>query len=451
MKYSDFCKKLYIHSKKLINTQAWFVQAMFVAGGSNHFYTRPDSTNSSEKKLYQGERAITRQIADTFSPVNVPKLSEFFLTNLKKESMPQLFNEFGFPADVEQVFDFFCKALANQFALIIEKTPNDAEDVVLLEYQKMIDDSARAVSISKTLAISNEDFAKIFTSVPHEARLSTVNESRLHLYHLNPINGVFQFDALESFLFDNIVNYVQDRVLIDKSKSVKEIVNLTGRAFGAFRKAEDIDTTWLDNELGNILIYAFLEQVLNAPKIYNKIELFSHGHEQTALSGGGVHLFNAGSIDTPNYQLVFGKSNINNDITAAIDMAISATKAVVGSIKKELFLIENPILFTNFPEITANLLANILVPKKSKDRQAQNAFGIFLGYSLQLSGANNDTFRTALAAKMQEDISSHAEYISHKIASEGLNGYPFYFYFLPFNNADAEKKTIMQNILSGGN
>lgn len=447
MEHSEFFGHLY--SKKDFSSQQRFVGGLFSAGGSAYFSSSPISSNSYEKKIYQG-RPITESIRESFpTPINIDGIIDFFYKNLDPARLPLYLNKFGISAEIEEDFDFFCIAIAKQFALFIESATNDAENIVLKEYQKLIEDPSRAISITKTLTKSI-NFDSIFTAVPHKEKLSTVNESKLNLYHLNPVNGLFQFDALESFLVKNISSYIHDRVTISGYESNEDIATMVAKAIGAFQKAKDIDESWLDNELGNILIYAFLEQVLEAPKIYTKIELLASGHEQTALSGGSVHLLNTGSDSAPAYQLVFGKSNINNDITAAIDMAIDAVKGVVSGINNELRLISNPILSTNFPDSTAKLLANILVPTKSKDKQVPNAFGIFLGYSLNLSGVPNDAFRAAVAAKMQADISCQSKYLADKITAEGLDGYSFYFYFLPFNNAEIEKKTVMKNILQGG-
>jgi hypothetical protein len=427
-------------------SQPRFIRDLFVAGGCAYFKDSSIDTDSYGKKIFQGS-PITESIKESFViPINIEGVSLFFCEHLKSEDY---FDKFGFPKKIERNLSFLCQALARQFAHFIENAPNEADNIVLVEYEKLLDNSARAVSITKTLGKS-KDFNSIFTPVPHGENLSTINESQLHLFHLNPVNGNFQFDALESFLVKNIASYVHNRMAISQYECDDDIATMVAKAFGAFQKAKDIDEAWLDNELGNILIYAFLEEVLEAPKLYNKIELLASGHSQSALSGGGAHLFKAGSDSSPHFQLVFSKSNIHNDITAAIDMAITATKEVIEGMKKELLFIENSILATNFPEHTANLLANILVPKKAKGNQAQNAFGVFLGYSLNLPGVPNDTFRAVLATKMQTDISVHAKYISNKIAAEGLDNCSFYFYFLPFNNAEREKKTVMQNILRGG-
>ena len=48
---------------------------------------------------------------------------------------------------------------------------------------------------------------------------------------------------------------------------------------------------------------------------------------------------------------------------------------------------------------------------------------------------------------MIEDIKTQIEYIKAKINKENLSGHSFYFYVIPFNDADCDKVTIMQNLL----
>jgi hypothetical protein len=51
---------------------------------------------------------------------------------------------------------------------------------------------------------------------------------------------------------------------------------------------------------------------------------------------------------------------------------------------------------------------------------------------------------------MKLDIRSHVSYIADKIKAARMERYSFYFYFLPLNDADREKQSIMQSILRGG-
>ena len=49
---------------------------------------------------------------------------------------------------------------------------------------------------------------------------------------------------------------------------------------------------------------------------------------------------------------------------------------------------------------------------------------------------------------MNIDIKAHAAYIVRKIKEENLSAHSFYFYILPFNDAD-EKLSIMNELLGG--
>ena len=81
-----------------------------------------------------------------------------------------------------------------------------------------------------------------------------------------------------------------------------------------------------------------------------------------------------------------------------------------------------------------------------------NAFGLFLGYSLDLDGTkmSNSEYRTAASQKMATDIQNIASYIEKKIADTGLSGYSFYVYVIPFNNASEERAAIITKLKGGG-
>ena len=75
-----------------------------------------------------------------------------------------------------------------------------------------------------------------------------------------------------------------------------------------------------------------------------------------------------------------------------------------------------------------------------------------MGYSLGLDAKkySNSEFRIELTRKMDSDIKAHVSYIADKIKVANMGTYSFYFYVLPFNDADAEKKSIMAALLEGG-
>ena len=50
---------------------------------------------------------------------------------------------------------------------------------------------------------------------------------------------------------------------------------------------------------------------------------------------------------------------------------------------------------------------------------------------------------------MKDDLSNVQPYIVKKITDEGLSGYNFYFYVIPFNDADSEKTEIIDSMIGG--
>jgi hypothetical protein len=66
------------------------------------------------------------------------------------------------------------------------------------------------------------------------------------------------------------------------------------------------------------MLYVFLDQILDAPKVFSKFKLSSDG--QIVLGSSGVHLLQP-DLAIPSYQIVFGKFRIVKDPRDAIDNA----------------------------------------------------------------------------------------------------------------------------------
>lgn len=79
------------------------------------------------------------------------------------------------------------------------------------------------------------------------------------------------------------------------------------------------------------------------------------------------------------------------------------------------------------------------------------SYGVFLGYTLglQAAGHTDDEYREMIQEKMELDAQQHAAYIAKKIKDNGLENHAFYFYLLPLNDAESEKKSVMEHVLEG--
>lgn len=295
--------------------------------------------------------------------------------------------------------------------------------------------------------VSPKSFDDVFTEVQHNHSLGLLNPNCIRTYHLDVSNSSYIFGMLNDFLNDIIGQYVLTRLEIDGLIDSRKTHTIVDKAKTAFRKS--IDPSKYGDGLSDILLYAFLEKVLGAPKLYNKIE-FIKTQGGAVLGQGGIYLL-PNPNDNKQFQFVVGKSNICGDITMAIDNAFNAI-ASTSSTQNEYDLLDSTILSKSFDQSTVEHLKKIVVPqRREKDIIVNDAYGIFLGYSLGLDpNISNKDFKNKACKKMVTDIQSKLDYIKQKITDANLLNYSFYFYLVPFNNGDTEKQEIMQTLINGG-
>lgn len=97
-------------------------------------------------------------------------------------------------------------------------------------------------------------------------------------------------------------------------------------------------------------------------------------------------------------------------------------------------------------------MVELMTPQRDGNYIPDLAFGAFLGYTIKLEKPETDNtkYRASLKDQLQKDITKAEAYIAQKIRDNGMSGYSFYFYVLPFNDADSEKTTLIQEMLTGG-
>ena len=300
--------------------------------------------------------------------------------------------------------------------------------------------------LQKTL--NEVGFDNVFTEVIHSETLGLINPNDLRLFCLNVSSNMFKFDDLHELLLDNIGRYIFSRAKIDNFYVEKQEQKIALKALEILRKSAKYNSCFLGDELGDILLYIFLEKVLGAPKLCSKLETLAHGNSISIKSG--VHLLPLDE-DLPSYQMVFGASNIVGDVKDAIDNAFSTIKSLKTESPNEGQLVENLIFAQSFDHFTIKKLKENILPDGRPKPPIDRAFGVFLGYKLGLDPTkrSNLDFRNALKAKMELDVKEHIEYIKQKIKDSSLEAHSFYFYILPFNDADLEKDSIMNALLGG--
>ena len=303
--------------------------------------------------------------------------------------------------------------------------------------------------ITKTL--HDRTFNNVFTEVSHPASLQLTNFHALRVFHLNAANCRFTDRDLQKFLTSNIGRYVYSRAEMERFKVNDELETVGINAIRKLKEKESDEDLKTGNTLGNMLLYAFLEKVLNAPKLFSKIEL-NMRCGQYATKSDGIHLL---AIDdgtgTPYHQLVFGASNIITDLQSAVDHALDCVQEISADTSDELKLVESTAFGLSFDDQTQQYLKDLILPRRNSVADMDQAFGIFIGYSIDINtaGMTNLQFRQEVDKKLAADASAIAPYITDAVKRRGMDSYSFYFYLLPFNNAEDDKKQIITDLLAG--
>ena len=291
----------------------------------------------------------------------------------------------------------------------------------------------------------NNWFDSVFKEVAGGQRLNLRNNNCLRLFCLDISNNEFSYAGLHQFLQRNVGRYVFSRATIEQFVADGDADAIGLKAIELLRQANNPNDNGSGGELGEMLLYLFLEQKLNAPKLLSKVELKT-AKNQYVFGSDGIHLL---SLGDKMFQLVLGESKIKGDLENAVDDAFKSIQKVSNDTDNEIRLIERNVLAESFdPEMT-ELIKSIIVPsKRDLSIAVDNAFGVFLGYTLGIDsdGYSNADFRLAVDAQIANDLKNITAYIEKKINELNMSGYSFYFYILPFNNAASDRATIIQKL-----
>lgn len=296
--------------------------------------------------------------------------------------------------------------------------------------------------------IQGNDFGNVFTEVNHNEIIKINNPQQLRLFHLNVKNNKFDYSMLQSFIRKNIGRYVFSRAKRDEFIKSGDIESIGLEAVSIMAKNGFPGDIGTGNALGEVLLYAFLEQILEAPKLMSKVEI------ATSSSGtkcDAIHLLPFTDTAPSYYQLVFGASSVEGDILDAINNAFDSIEQIQNG-NDLMPLLDPSNLDKRFDEETSQQIKNIIIPSKSSPSCYDNAYGIFIGYNLGLNPAayGNIEYRNLLTKKMDFDIKHHANHIYQEIIKRGLSMYSFYFYILPFDNTSLDCKNVMTHVMNGG-
>lgn len=290
-------------------------------------------------------------------------------------------------------------------------------------------------------------FDRIFLKATEMTISGLSNPSTASVFYVDPINCKFRFRDLKDFIINNIGSYVFSRAQIQRiNESTKNSAAVGSQAMLKFIRKYGANA---GNVLGEIMLYIFLEQELDAPKIMSKIELDEY-NRGTVSKSDGVHLLSQFKSGQPFHQLVFGASDIVGDLSTAVDRAFEKIIRIDENNEDELRMVESTTQWTIYDADATQYMFNLMRPQKGGTYKPDMAFGAFLGYTLNLDSQEMDSQKYKIAVKEQliKDIEAVQNHITDIIMRNRLYGYSFYFFVLPFNDALHEKTNLITELLS---
>lgn len=292
-------------------------------------------------------------------------------------------------------------------------------------------------------------FNQIFKKAT-EMRISGMeNPSKACVFYIDPNNCKFRFRELEDLIINNIGSYVFSRVQITQiTNTTKNKAAVGSRAMLKFVQKYGANAGTV---LGEILLFIFMEQELGAPKIMSKIELDEY-HGGIVSKSDGIHLLSLDQFGQSFHQLVFGASDMEGDLSLAVDRAFEKIIKIEKHRDAELLMVESTTQHTIYDSDTTQYMVKLMRPQKGGTNKPDMAFGAFLGYTIKLDNPETDSqkYRNAVKDQLIKDIDGVQSRITELIVQNGLSGYSFYFYVLPFNDAPNEKVSIIEELLTGG-
>lgn len=304
------------------------------------------------------------------------------------------------------------------------------------------------INLAKT--VNDKGFDQVFKEVFHSEGLGVHANSELRLFRLKEVTDFhFSKDALRSFLGKNIGQYVFSRSKLERFHLEGDDYSVGIEALDIMHRNGAADERGTGNEMGEILLYAFLETVLGAPKIYSKVELTSTVKSGVSSSDGMHIKILAADDSSVTFEMVFGVSSVVGGLDDAINDAFDHIQRVSSSASTEIQIVDSTIFDLPEDDPVVRELRPIIKPDPNKQVNRDSAYGIFIGYTLGLdkSKYSAQEYRDQIEKKMDADIMFYAPQIRDRIQKMQLQNRSFYIYVLPLDDAEEDKKSIMQKIM----
>ena len=300
--------------------------------------------------------------------------------------------------------------------------------------------------LSKTC--KDKYFDEVLKEIEHTEKLDLENNNCIKIYTLPIANGKFNYEKLKDILKDNIKSYVFSRKKIQEAIKDETEDRLIWDAIKKFREIKNNGDTGKGAELGEILLYIFLESQLNAKKVLSKMELKTSRNDYVK-GADGVFIYSYQKGECNYFDFIIGEAKLQNKIDDAIKNAFESIKDHLNVSDFEYSLVNDNIFKETMTEDEAEQLKKLIIPGFYCENEIlrNDAFGLFIGYSVDVNveKKGHAEVNKLIYEKIKEDITI----IKEKLKETKLYNYSFYVYILPFNKVSEDREKIMKELIGG--
>ncbi|RUT40366.1 DUF1837 domain-containing protein [Paenibacillus anaericanus] len=300
--------------------------------------------------------------------------------------------------------------------------------------------------------LDTSPFSKKMLDVLKHSKSYKINKQQNNLELFTcPINAN-QFDY--SSMVESLIESVADFSISRKTKEKYQ-----GSPMTLSQKAREKFRNYKENkgELGEFLLFCFLEGHLNAPKILSKLELKTSTNMYVNGSDG-IHFLKLPSGD---YQLIFGESKLYDDLTTGLRDAFQSINDFLkeenqkgeekSGISYEKSLLSTSVFRETWTTEEELFIEQLIYPTNDRSFEVDDAFGIFVGFEINLDDKQrrlpNDKFRTMIDEHINELVAKKITNIENYIDQHELFGYNFYVYTMPFLDIDLSRMKILESLI----
>lgn len=317
------------------------------------------------------------------------------------------------------------------------------------DYNSLFTAASKAVSptidISSLITVEGEkEFNDTFHKLVHPTNLHSKEPNDLKLFYLNTDSDGLNYEGLKECITINLGNYIYSKKHNKELIDAKKYAFIGSQALKDFRKSDVFN----GDELGNILLYSFLEFVLKAPKLFSNFEI----SKSKISSSNAIHIQTVNSSTFSYNMLVFGASSLQDSFTDAFTKTIDKVCEIKKNEENRYSFVNESIFNSTFDYVEAEKLKSIILPSETRHSFSPAGYAIFVGYKVDVNPedyATPEELSLAIQSKMKDDIINNLDYIDQTLIDKKLDKRSIYIYVLPFNDPTKDKSSIIDEIVNG--